>query len=109
MLSRDLTLASRKQPTKTHTASLVPMTGLPVLFNAFVHVADVMFLGVFVSIPSCHHLFSVIAGIHVMAIVSSGLSGSTVLKVPVACYQLVLSGSSAEQCRVFSCFLCFLQ
>ena len=56
--------------------------------------ADVVFLGVFVSTATCHHLFSVVAGNYMMAIASSSLSGST-----VACYEPMLSSSSSEQCR----------
>ena len=57
---------------------LVPMTSLLVLFCAFVAVADVVTLGVFVSTVRCHHLFSVVAGVHLMAKVSGSPSGSTV-------------------------------
>ena len=42
--------------------------------------ADVVFLGVFVSTATCHHLFSVVAGNYMMAIASSSLSGSTVFE-----------------------------
>ena len=59
---------------------LVLMTSLLILFYVFVHAADVVFLGVFVSTAICHHLFSVVAGIHLMAIGSSSLSGSTVFE-----------------------------
>lgn len=76
---------------------LVPKTSLRVLFYAFVHVADVVFHGVFVSITS--RLFSVVAGVQLMAIVCGSLFGSTVLQVPVASYQLVLYGSTLEQSR----------
>ena len=49
---------------------LVPMTSLLVLFCAFVDVADVVNLGVFVSTVGHHRLFSVVAGVHLMAKVS---------------------------------------
>ena len=49
---------------------LVPMTILLVLFCAFVHVADVVSLGIFVSTVGHHRLFSVVAGVHLMAEVS---------------------------------------
>ena len=56
---------------------LAPMTSLLVLFCAFVHVADVVTLGVFASIVGHHRLFSVVAGVHLMAKVSGSSSGST--------------------------------
>ena len=56
---------------------LVPMTSLLDLSFAFVHVTDVVTLGVFVSTVGHHRLFSVVAGVHVMAKVSGSPSGST--------------------------------
>ena len=56
---------------------LVPMTSLLVLFCAFVRVADVVTLGIFVSTVGHHRFFLVIAGVHLMAIASGSPSGST--------------------------------
>ena len=60
-----------------------------------------MFIGVFVSTTGRHRQFSnsVAVGVHSTAVVSGSAFGSVVLQVLVACYQLVLSGSSGEKCR----------
>ena len=58
-----------------------------------------MFVGVFVSTTGRHRQFSVAVGVHSTAVASGSPFGSAVLQVLVACYRLVLSGSSGEKCR----------